>query len=163
TSARRAAPRPPAPRRGPAGPPRAPPRSSPPSDPSVPAAPSHQRYHRPAGIREFMQHILQLRRASRTALHPDSGGTPWTTARPTTQAIPPPGRHPGLPAPSTAAEPRDTHRAPSRLRRPTSHHRPHPLLLTGAALLDPEAGTLSPDSWLLVEDGRIAAAGRGPA
>ena len=42
-------------------------------------------------------------------------------------------------------------------------HRPHPLLLTGAALLDPEAGTLSPDSWLLVEDGRIAAAGRGPA
>jgi len=40
----------------------------------------------------------------------------------------------------------------------------HPtLLFTGAGLLDPEAGTRTPDSWLLVEDGVIAGSGRGPA
>ncbi|XKK37674.1 amidohydrolase family protein [Nocardiopsis sp. ARC36] len=38
-----------------------------------------------------------------------------------------------------------------------------PLLFTGAGLLDPEAGTRTPDSWLLVEDGLIAGSGRGPA
>ncbi|NYH53857.1 imidazolonepropionase-like amidohydrolase [Nocardiopsis arvandica] len=40
----------------------------------------------------------------------------------------------------------------------------HPsVLFTGAGLLDPEAGTRTPDSWLLVEDGLIAGSGRGPA
>ncbi|WP_017570093.1 metal-dependent hydrolase family protein [Nocardiopsis halotolerans] len=41
---------------------------------------------------------------------------------------------------------------------------PHPtVLFVGAGLLDPEAGTRTPDSWLLVEDGLIAGSGRGPA
>ncbi|WP_017613366.1 metal-dependent hydrolase family protein [Nocardiopsis salina] len=40
---------------------------------------------------------------------------------------------------------------------------PSPLLLTGARLLDPEPGTATPGSWLLVEEGRIVARGTGPA
>src|SRR5690606_10749057 len=39
----------------------------------------------------------------------------------------------------------------------------HPLALAGAALLDRGGGPLSPAAWLLVEGGRIAAAGRGRA
>ena len=40
---------------------------------------------------------------------------------------------------------------------------PSPLLLTGARLLDPESGTAAPDSWLLVQEGRITGRGSGPA
>ncbi|MDA2803743.1 metal-dependent hydrolase family protein [Nocardiopsis suaedae] len=41
--------------------------------------------------------------------------------------------------------------------------RPRTTLFTGAALLDPEAGTRTPGSWLLVDEGRIAATGQGRA
>ncbi|GAB2523763.1 metal-dependent hydrolase family protein [Nocardiopsis aegyptia] len=37
------------------------------------------------------------------------------------------------------------------------------VLFTGAGLLDPEDGTRTPDSWLLVTGGRIKGSGRGPA
>lgn len=41
--------------------------------------------------------------------------------------------------------------------------RPSSLLLTGARLLDPEPGTSAPDSWLLVQEGRITGRGSGRA